>query len=102
MSSRNSSNSVKANWSIWTRNLPFYSQQKRDPSIPYVEKLSNLTRMPTNCQILGNFSFLFISEKRRMDRIKKYDNGYRITLEGNSRIPVLIQCTHQKETQSSD
>ena len=52
------------------KNLPSSSKQKRDPRIPSVEKLTNLTRMPTNRQILGNFTFLFNSEKRRLDRIK--------------------------------
>ena len=70
MSSKNSSNSVKSNRCIWIKNLPSSSKQKRDPRIPFVEKLTNLTRMPTNRQILGNFTFLFNSKKRRLDRIK--------------------------------
>ena len=70
MSYKNSSNSIKSNRSIWRKNLPSSSKQKRNPRIPLVEKLNNLTRMPTNRQILGNFTFLFNSEKRRLDRIK--------------------------------
>ena len=70
MSYRNSSNSVKSNRRIWMKNLPSSSKQKRNPRIPSVEKLTKLTRMPTNLQILGNFTFLFNSEKRRLDRIK--------------------------------
>ena len=70
MSYKNSSNSIKSNRSIWRKNLPSSSKQKRNPRIPFVEKLNNLTRMPTNRQILGNFTFLFNSEKRRLDRIK--------------------------------
>ena len=70
MSSKNSSNSIKSNRCIWIKNLLSSSKQKRDPRIPFVEKLTNLTRMPTNRQILGNFTFLFNSKKRRLDRIK--------------------------------
>ena len=70
MSSKNSSNSVKSSRCIWMKNLPSSSKQKRDPRIPFVEKLTNLTRMTTNRQILGNFTFLFNSKKRRLDRIK--------------------------------
>ena len=70
MFSKNSSNSVKSNRCIWMKNLPSFSKQKRDPRIPFVEKLTNLTRMPTNRQILENFTFLFNSKKRRLDRIK--------------------------------
>ena len=66
----NSSNSVKSNRCIWMKNLLSSSKQQRDPMIPSVEKLTNLTRMPTNRLILGNFTFLFNSEKRWLDRIK--------------------------------
>ena len=70
MSPKNSINSVNENKSIWTNNLPSFSRQKRDPTIPSVERFSNLSRMPTNRQVLGNFAFLFNSEKRRQERIK--------------------------------
>lgn len=97
MSSRNSSNSVKANRSIWTKNLPSSSKQKRDPSIPSVEKLSNLTRMPTNRHILGNFTFLFNSEKRRLDRIKHMITDIELLWRETLDFPLLSSALIRKK-----
>ena len=69
MSSKYSNNSIEANKSTWTNNLRWSSKPKRDTKIPLVEKISDLTRMPTNRQILGNFAFLFENKKGRQDRI---------------------------------
>lgn len=101
MSSKNSSNSVnKANRSIWKKNLPSSTKQKRDPSIPSVERISNLTRMPTNRQILGNFAFLFNSEKRRQNRIKimmiDIDLLWKATLD----FPLLSKALIRKKLNS--
>lgn len=97
MSSKNSSNSVKANWSIWKKNLPSSSKQKRDPSIPFVEGLSNLTRMPTNRQILGNFAFLFNSEKRRQDRIKIMITDIELLWKETLDFPLLSSALIRKK-----
>lgn len=70
MSSKNSSKSIEPNRLIWKNNLPSSSKQKRDPNIPLIEKLSNLTRMPTNRQILGNYAFLFKDHKTSQERVK--------------------------------
>ena len=52
------------------KNLLSSSKLKRDPNIPLIEKLSNLSRMPTNRQVLGNYAFLFKDHKGSQERVK--------------------------------
>ena len=70
MSDKQSAKTVEKYSGTWRCNLQSSIKTKRDPTIPQVRSLSELTRTPTNSQVIGNFKYLFSSVKSREDRIK--------------------------------
>lgn len=97
MSFKKSCNDVNANKSVWKKNLPAVSKQKRDPTIPLIEEISTLTRIPTNRQILGNFAYLINREKRRSDRIKMIIADIKILWGEVLNFPVLSEASIKKK-----
>ena len=69
MSFKKSLNSVEKNASIWSENLSTSMKIKRNSSIPLVDNLTELVRMPRNRDILGRFVKLRTDLKERGKRI---------------------------------
>ena len=69
MSFKRSSNAVEKNSEAWQKNLSYSCKNKRKPSIPDIESLSVLSKMPTNRQVIGNYRFLLNSRKNSRERI---------------------------------
>lgn len=97
MTSKNSSSSTETNKSIWIKNLPSSSKPKRDANIPFVEKLSSLTRMPNNRQILGNFAYLFNSKKQKQDRIRIMISDIELLWKETLDFPLLSRALIRKK-----
>ena len=70
MSDKQSAKTVEKYSGTWKRNLQSSVKTKRDPNIPEVRSLSDLTRIPTNRQVIGNLKYLFSSIRMKDNRIK--------------------------------